>query len=99
MAEFFIYEKSDVVSKFGQKFEILILIYSFLSKFEIWPFWGFSTSADFLWPRDTFSQKADVKSVILIYNSLPFDDVQNWTLNDPKFVIWPQTQIFSEDWK
>ena len=58
-------------------------------------FWlFFFTAVDLLWPRDTFCQKTYVKSVILIYNLPPFDEVRNLTLNDPKFVIWPQTQIF-----
>ena len=54
------------------------------------------------WPRMTFVDlvtpffwKADVKGVILIYNLPTFDDFWNLTLNDPKFVIWPQTKIFS----
>ena len=40
-----------------------------------------------LLPQDTFHQKTDVKSVILIYNLPPFSDVRNLTLNDLKFVI------------
>ena len=62
------------------------------SKFDL--FWEFLTSGDLPWPRDTFYQNADVKCVILIYNLPHFNEVRNLTLNKPKFVIWPQTQIF-----
>ena len=57
-------------------------------------FFEFLTSSDLGWPREPIFWKAYVKSVILIYNSPAFNEVRNLTLNDPKFVIWPQTQIF-----
>ena len=52
------------------------------------------TSGDPCWPCDPFFWKADVKSVILIYNLPTSNDFWNLTLNDPKFEIWPLTQIF-----
>ena len=74
-------------------FDIQFIMFNPSPKFDL--FLGFLTSGDLWWPRDTFQQKADVKSVILIYKLTPFSEVRNLTLNDPKFVIWPQTQIFS----
>ena len=44
------------------------IIYHVLTKFEKWPLSGFLTPADLLSPRHTIFHKADVKSVILIYN-------------------------------
>ena len=38
--------------------------------------------------------KAYVKSVIMIYNYLTFNELRNLTLNDSKFLIWPQNKIF-----
>ena len=64
------------------------------SKFDL--FWGFVTSNDLLWPRVTFFEKADVKSVILIYYLPPFNDVRNLIPNDHKFEIWPQ--IWPQIW-
>ena len=60
-----------------------------LKVFEIFDIW---------WPRMTLPPlfwKADVKSVILTYNSSTFNELQNLTLNESKFVIWPWTKIFS----
>ena len=49
-----------------------------------------------LWlTHESFFWKADVKSVIFIYHLHTFNKVRNLTPNDPKFVIWPRTQIFS----
>ena len=82
------------IRKLTSRSSFLFIIYNILSKFVIWPFLGFLTSVDLPWPRDTYPQKVYFKSVILIYNLSPFNEVRNLTLNDPKFVIWPQTQIF-----
>ena len=72
-------------------------IYLISLKFKIWPIFRIF---DLGWPPMTswllFSWKADVKTVILIYNLPTFNELRNLTLNDPKFVIWPQTQIFSD---
>ena len=51
--------------------------------------WSRVTSSDLVTPFF----KADVKSVILIYNLPTFNELRNLTLNEPEFVIWPQTQI------
>ena len=76
-----------------RQFDIYFIIFYQSSKFDL--FSKFLTSGDLCWPRDPFFWKADVKGVILIYNLPTFDDFWNLTLNDPKFVIWPQTKIFS----
>ena len=64
--------------------------------FEIWPIFGVFdlgrphkqvTSWPLFW-------KADVRSVILIYNLPTFSELWNLSLNDPKFEIWPQSKIF-----
>ena len=73
-------------------FEIQFIIFQKSPKFDL--FFGFLTQSDLYWHWDTFYQKADVESVILIYNLTPFNKVRILTLNDPKFVIWPQTRIF-----
>ena len=77
--------------------ESVILIYHLSIFNDFWNltyfqnFWPWVTFVDLLTP---FFWKADVKSVILIYNLPNFNDFWNLFLNDPKFGIWPQTQIF-----
>ena len=57
-------------------------IYPLSINLKIWPIFGVS---DLGWPRDPFVRKADVKSVILIYNLYKL--IYNWyTMN---FEIWP----------
>ena len=73
----------------------VILIYNLPTFNDFWKltffrnFWPQVTFVDLVTP---FFWKADVKSVILMYNLPTFNDFKNLTLNDPKFVIWPQTQ-------
>ena len=74
-------------------FYIRLAHFQWLLKFDL--FSEFLTSDDLCWPRDPFFWKADAKSVILIYNLPTFNEFWNLTLNDPKFVIWLLTQIFS----
>ena len=58
----------------------------------------FLTLGDLFWPRVTFFQKADAKTVILIYSLPIFNEVRNLTLNDPKFESWPIFGIFDLGW-
>ena len=51
----------------------------FVNKFEIWSSSGFLTSGDLLWPRDTFHQKAEFKSVIMTYHLPTFNHFWNLT--------------------
>ena len=73
-------------------FNIHFIHFRWLLKYDL--FSEFLTSGDLCWPCDPFFWKADVKSVILIYNLPTFNDFWNLTLNDPKFEIWPLTQFF-----
>ena len=67
------------------------IIYHILSKFEIWPFLGFLTSSDILWTRDTFHQKVDVKSVILVYNLFYLIQLRNLTFFGD---FWPRVTFY-----
>ena len=49
---------------------------------------------DLVWPWYQLLWKADAKSFILIYDLQTLLQFWNLTQNDPKFVIWPQTQNF-----
>ena len=75
------------------------IIYHLLTKSEICLFSEFLTSGDLLWPRQTFHQKAEVKSVIIIYHLPTFNDFlnltyfRNLTSGD---LCWPRDPFF---WK
>ena len=69
-------------------------IYLISWKLKIWPIfqifdlgWSRVTSWPLFW-------NSDVKSVLLIYDLPTFNVLWNLTLNEPKFVIWPQIQFF-----
>ena len=58
-------------------FDIQFTNFQWLLKFDL--FSEFLTSVDLCWPRDPFFWKADVKSVILIYHLLTFNEFWNLT--------------------
>ena len=80
----------DLVIPFFEKLtpraSVWYIFYHILPKFEIWPFlgifdlgWPFLNSGDLWWPRDPFFWKADVTSVILIYDLPTLNEVWNLT--------------------
>ena len=58
-------------------FDIPFTYFQWFLKFDL--FFEFLTSCDLCWPRDPFFWKAYVKSVILIYHLLTFNDFWNLT--------------------
>ena len=71
------------------------IIYLISWKLKIWPIFQIFGLG---WPRVTswpLFWNSDVKSVLLIYDLPTFNVLWNLTLNEPKFVIWPQIQFFS----